>query len=203
MNQLNLEELLASAARLFAERGYDGTGIRDIASISGTPSTSIYYHFKSKQDLYREALIALYEETFDHVSLALSKAGAGKGMDVLVDVVLDIFVRNKVLFALVQRDIVGTFLSASVPLIQEYHQRYMGLIERLLSQQAGRPVGKQAAVTVASLIFGYSELMLMTDGSDAAKHPDWLAAHKRHLREQVRYLSAQYVGEPASMMPVT
>lgn len=195
MNQLNLEELLSSAARLFAEHGYDGAGIRDIATISGTPSTSIYYHFKSKQTLYRESLITLYEETFDKVSLALSEVySAAAKMDLLVDLVLDLFASNKVLFALVQRDIVGTFLSKSEPLIKEYHGRYMRLIEGILGQQSQCAVDPKAAVTIASLIFGYSELMLISDDGEATRTPQWLVAHKRHLREQVQHLTAKFAG---------
>jgi AcrR family transcriptional regulator len=44
-------ELLRVAARLFREKGYDGTTTRDIADAVGMRSGSPFYHFKSKQDL--------------------------------------------------------------------------------------------------------------------------------------------------------
>src|SRR5437870_4832493 len=98
MDRFNLDEVLASAARLFAERGYDATAIRDIATVSGTPSTSIYYHFKSKPELYRESLVALYEEAFDKISFAVDERGAAmEKLDVLVNMVLDLFAQNRVL----------------------------------------------------------------------------------------------------------
>ncbi|MGO4377806.1 TetR/AcrR family transcriptional regulator [Pseudoduganella sp. RAF53_2] len=51
-------ELLRVAARLFREKGFDGTTTRDIADAAGMRSGSPFYHFKSKQDL----LAAVMEE---------------------------------------------------------------------------------------------------------------------------------------------
>ena len=46
------ERILSTASALFAERGYDGVSVADIAG-AGTISTGlIYYHFKDKQTLY-------------------------------------------------------------------------------------------------------------------------------------------------------
>jgi AcrR family transcriptional regulator len=45
------EELLRVSARLFREKGFDGTSIRDISSAAGMQSGSPFYHFKTKQDI--------------------------------------------------------------------------------------------------------------------------------------------------------
>ena len=39
------EELLRVSARLFREKGFDGTTIRDISSAAGMHSGSPFYHF--------------------------------------------------------------------------------------------------------------------------------------------------------------
>jgi AcrR family transcriptional regulator len=44
-------ELAREAARLFAERGYHGTSIGDLASALGVQKGSLYAHIDSKQDL--------------------------------------------------------------------------------------------------------------------------------------------------------
>ncbi len=44
-------ELTREAARLFAERGYHGTSIGDLADALGVQKASLYHHFASKQDL--------------------------------------------------------------------------------------------------------------------------------------------------------
>jgi len=44
------------AARLFAERGYDATSVREIVEASGVTKPTLYYHFGSKRGL-AEALL--------------------------------------------------------------------------------------------------------------------------------------------------
>jgi TetR/AcrR family transcriptional regulator, cholesterol catabolism regulator len=44
-------ELTRQAARLFAERGYHGTSIGDLADAMGVQKGSLYAHIRSKQDL--------------------------------------------------------------------------------------------------------------------------------------------------------
>jgi AcrR family transcriptional regulator len=49
-------ELNREAARLFAERGYHGTSIGDLAKALGVQKGSLYAHIDSKQDLLYEAM---------------------------------------------------------------------------------------------------------------------------------------------------
>jgi AcrR family transcriptional regulator len=51
-------QLLRASARLFREKGYDGTSVRDIAQATGLQSGSWVYHFPTKQDI----LVAVMEE---------------------------------------------------------------------------------------------------------------------------------------------
>ena len=50
-------ELLRAAARLFVEKGFDATTTRDIAEAVGMRSGSPFYHFRSKQELLKAAMI--------------------------------------------------------------------------------------------------------------------------------------------------
>ena len=45
------EELTRVAARLFAERGYQGTSLADLAEALGMQKPSLYHHIDSKEDL--------------------------------------------------------------------------------------------------------------------------------------------------------
>jgi TetR/AcrR family transcriptional regulator, cholesterol catabolism regulator len=49
-------ELTREAARLFAERGYHGTSIGDLAQALGVQKGSVYAHISSKQDLLYETM---------------------------------------------------------------------------------------------------------------------------------------------------
>ena len=50
-------ELTRQAARLFAEKGYHGTSIGEIADALGVQKGSLYAHIKSKQDLLYETML--------------------------------------------------------------------------------------------------------------------------------------------------
>lgn len=49
-------EMLAVAARLFAERGYSNVSIRDVCKEARTSAPMIYYYFKDKKGLFRAAV---------------------------------------------------------------------------------------------------------------------------------------------------
>src|ERR671930_61577 len=49
-------ELTRQAARLFAEKGYHGTSIGDLAAALGVQKGSLYAHIASKQDLLYETM---------------------------------------------------------------------------------------------------------------------------------------------------
>jgi len=50
--------LIASAVRVFAERGYEGTRVADIARDAGLSSGAIYAHYRSKAELLVDAIRA-------------------------------------------------------------------------------------------------------------------------------------------------
>ncbi|MBC7638022.1 MAG: TetR/AcrR family transcriptional regulator [Acetobacteraceae bacterium] len=64
------EALLDAAAAMFAAKGYDGTTIRNIAGAVGMLPGSMYYHFKSKEDL----LLAVYRKGVARFEAAIAEA---------------------------------------------------------------------------------------------------------------------------------
>lgn len=53
---LTRKQILDASLRLFSEKGFARTSVRDIAQAAGITDAAIYYHFASKRDLF-EALI--------------------------------------------------------------------------------------------------------------------------------------------------
>src|SRR3954467_3620320 len=51
------EELMRGAARLFAEQGYQGTSLADLAEELGIQKPSLYHHIASKEDLLWEVAV--------------------------------------------------------------------------------------------------------------------------------------------------
>ncbi len=52
--------IIDAALWLFADKGFAGTRTREIAELAGISETLIFQHFKTKEDLYREALRQLF-----------------------------------------------------------------------------------------------------------------------------------------------
>ena len=50
------EQIRTVALEMFAERGYDGTSLREIAERLGVTKAAVYYHFKSKEDILASLL---------------------------------------------------------------------------------------------------------------------------------------------------
>ncbi|MHB1136172.1 MAG: TetR/AcrR family transcriptional regulator [Coriobacteriia bacterium] len=60
------ERILAAAGDHFAEQGFDGVSVADIAAASGTSTGLVYYHFKDKAALYESVVregLHLLEDT--------------------------------------------------------------------------------------------------------------------------------------------
>src|SRR5271156_1558165 len=55
------EEILDEATQLFAERGYEGTSMADLAERVGLRKASLFHHFTSKEVLYAAVLARLVE----------------------------------------------------------------------------------------------------------------------------------------------
>ena len=67
------EDILHAAVRLFSEKGFDNTTVRDICSEAGVNVAAVNYHFKGKAGLGEAVLSYLFERT-DEIRGFLDKA---------------------------------------------------------------------------------------------------------------------------------
>jgi AcrR family transcriptional regulator len=64
------DEILDAATRLFAERGYDGTSMNDVAERVGMRKASLFYHFATKDALYEaviDRVVASFQEPLEKI----------------------------------------------------------------------------------------------------------------------------------------
>ena len=67
-------DLIAAAAKLFRQKGFDATSTRDIAAAVGMRSGSPFYHFKSKGDLLYAVMTEGMRSAIEKQQLILQKA---------------------------------------------------------------------------------------------------------------------------------
>lgn len=60
--QTTKERVLQAGTELFAERGFEGTSIREISRRAGVAVAAVNYHFQSKQALYQKVLLTTFEQ---------------------------------------------------------------------------------------------------------------------------------------------
>ena len=61
IRQRNVENILLAAEQVFAEKGYAGASMGEIAQLAQLPKSNVHYYFSTKEELYRDVLLALLE----------------------------------------------------------------------------------------------------------------------------------------------
>ncbi len=69
------EAILKSAIEVFAQKGYAGASTREICERAGVTKPVLYYHFRSKEHLYRELMI----DSFSGYQKRLLRASQSRG----------------------------------------------------------------------------------------------------------------------------
>lgn len=78
------DRLLAAAAAVFAEKGYDGAGVQEIARRAGFTTGAIYGRFRGKADLLLAAMEANSHDEFE--ALFAEHRFEGRATDILTTV---------------------------------------------------------------------------------------------------------------------
>lgn len=159
---VDIEHVLDVSVRQFAELGYDGVSMREISRECGCPAPSIYYHFASKGELYREAYSHKIEQTIDQIASRLAQvAQPAQRFETLIEAFHELFTRDRDLLLLMQRDVIDAAVTRRRFLSQRQFEYFIALIQRTASESSGHSVSGETAFTIGALVFGYCELSMM------------------------------------------
>ena len=115
--QSKKNEILSTAITLFSNKGYDATGMDEIAAIAGVPKSLIYYHFKNKEDLLNSILVDFFNE-YERILQDESQRGVDK---------ISIYIR----FLEENKDKTRILLSESLKPAGNYHTAIFKAVEIL------------------------------------------------------------------------
>jgi len=127
--------ILETAMRLFRERGFEATTMREIAGEAGVALGGAYYYFESKDAI----VLAFYDRAQDEMEVALEEALAGsrglkERLESLLKVKLAYFEPNRrLLSALSRHTDQENRLSPFSPDTKHIRDREIGMFERALT----------------------------------------------------------------------
>lgn len=70
------QAILNAAMRLFAEKGYAASSIREICQTAGVTKPVLYYHFLSKTQLYQELMLDIFSQAHKNLLRVANRHGS-------------------------------------------------------------------------------------------------------------------------------
>lgn len=101
------EEILATAVRLFAQRGYGSTSVDEIGEALGISGPALYWHFKGKEAMLGEALTEISDALLAGGQRCREEGSGGLDtLERLVEGHVDFALTRRELITLQERDLV-------------------------------------------------------------------------------------------------
>lgn len=126
------EKLLETAIRIFAEKGYAGTSVREIAEKAGVSKPVLYYYFKSKEGLFL-AILDMAENLQKDLLAGVLKS-TGSVLDRLLILYRRLYAginQNRNLYKMIHSLIFGPPQGAPAYDFTRYHQHMLNVIHQI------------------------------------------------------------------------
>jgi AcrR family transcriptional regulator len=103
--QTRRQQLLETAADLFAQRGFHGVSVTELGAACGISGPALYKHFSSKEALLAEMLVSISERLLaEGRARVAASAGPADALGSLVDWHVDFALRHRPLIVVQDRD---------------------------------------------------------------------------------------------------
>ncbi|MGN6694150.1 MAG: TetR/AcrR family transcriptional regulator [Aquihabitans sp.] len=182
------EAIIVEARRCFAEHGYEGTSLNEIAEAVGIRRPSLLHHFPSKEAVYAEVFRISLEEWSDRVEDAVGSGDGWQQVDLVITTGFRFFEENPEFVRIISREALDDGANLGIDLgaaLRPYLQRAMGWFEREIAAGHFRRVDtEQLLITAYSIMFGYfSEAPFLASLLDRdPTSPEALEARLKHVR---------------------
>ena len=198
------DRILAAAAIEFAARGFAGARVDRIARRARVNKAMLYYHFHSKQGLYRALLRQTFRQAAERLrAIAASAQTPADQLDQIVSGMAAFIQEHEFFPAIMLREVAegGTHLDhETVAALSEVPRAVAAVIKRGIDERAFRPVHPLAAYLsmLAPIVFFLAAAPIRRQL--AADHlmpgrPLTGQALVAHMQETMRYALARRAGD--------
>lgn len=141
------ETILARAAGLFAEHGYEGTSLQQVAAAVGITKAAIYHYFPTKQVMYEAIVVDLLARLDAHVRAAVDAVDhAGRLRQIMLHHA-EFFENNYTAFVTLLHGVSGLSRVVS-PGEAEVRDRYESFVRQVVAEGMAAGAFTQGEVNV-------------------------------------------------------
>jgi AcrR family transcriptional regulator len=189
------EGILFEARHLFAEQGYEGTSLNDIAAGVGIKRASVLHHFPSKEAIYQEVFTTALQEWMEQVVEASRVPREDHGwsyVDAILTAGFRFFMSNPEFVAIVRREAVNRESKLGVDLgvaLRPMFQQAAAYFEREMDAGTYRRFDpEQLLLTGYGALLSYFSDLPFTEGllDRDPLDPDLLEQRLQHVRDFFR-----------------
>jgi AcrR family transcriptional regulator len=131
------DQILDEALRCFAEKGYEGTSLNDIAAGVGIRRPSLLHHFPSKEALYGDVFERLMSEWLERLDAAVAVPATGWDKSELVlRACLDLFAETPDYVRIMRREALDGGVHLGIDLSGVLRPFFDAAVQYLQSQMA-------------------------------------------------------------------
>lgn len=167
------QRLLDAAEYLFAQQGYDGTSLRQIAERAGIQEPGLYNHFAGKQALYEAVLFRALNPMAQALSEHMQRATSLREYTDLPAIITDLLLAHPQMAFLFQRAMQGDSASVGNQLVNKWLEKlfHQGLENLMAFNGQAMPADEKLAKEYrATLALNIIAMFNLTAGYFLSQH---------------------------------
>lgn len=151
--QSRRDQILATAAELFAERGFHGVSVAELGAACGVSGPALYKHFPSKDAMLAEMLVSISHELLREGRARVAAAGdPDKALEALIDWHVSFALHDRALIVVQERDWQSLPVEAR-DTVRTLQREYVDLwAAQIMARDVS--VGRHTARAMARAVFG-------------------------------------------------
>ena len=182
------DQILDEALRCFAEKGYEGTSLNDIAAGVGIRRPSLLHHFPSKESLYGDVFERLLSDWLERLDGAVAESAMGwDKAELVLRACLDLFAETPDYVRIMRREALDGGIHLGIDLsgvLRPFFDSAVQYLEGLMDEGVfTRLDARHLLITGYGAILTYFSDAPFVDGliDDNAMNSKNIQAHQEHV----------------------